>query len=295
MSVQTISFNNPTKYISPFLEMAAYETLWSRHNASFKKISDLFKKYPGSKPSELVDDLEKMALLMEKLKEYLQKEVPYKPNILINGTFDYPAKLRDAKDPIEVLYYSGNLDHLFTKSVAIVGTRKASEEGIKRAAKLTKILVSDGFTIVSGLAEGIDTAAHKTALENKGKTIAVIGTPLNEYYPKQNSELQNQIANEQLLVSQVPFHRYSEQTWKGNRLFFPERNKTMSALTAATIIVEASDTSGTLIQATAAIDQGRKLFILDSCFDKGLKWPEKFVSLGAIRVKEYEDIKNNLS
>jgi DNA processing protein len=294
MSLQTLKFNPISKCISPFREIVAYETLWNDHNASFKKISELFKQHPGCMPSELVD-YHKMNDLQEKIKAHLLKNVPYKTNILINGTFDYPQKLKDAKDPVEMLYYSGNLDYLSTKSVAIVGTRKASPDGVKRAAKLTRLLVEDGYTIVSGLADGIDTVAHKTAIENKGKTIAVIGTPINEYYPKTNSDLQNHIAKEHLLISQVPLHRYSEQTPFWNKLFFPERNKTMSALTAATIIIEASDTSGTLIQAKAAIDQKRKLFILDNCFlNSSLKWPERFLKLGAIRVKEYEDIKANL-
>jgi DNA processing protein len=160
---------------------------------------------------------------------------------------------------------------------------------------MTKFLVKDGFTIVSGLASGIDTMAHSTAIENGGRTIAVIGTPLNQVYPKENEGLQKLIAKEHLLVSQVPFLRYSSQGIKGNRLFFPERNKTMSALTEATIIIEASETSGTLVQARAALQQGRHLFILDSCFhNKDITWPLRFERQGAIRVKDYEDIKKVL-
>jgi len=114
-----------------------------------------------------------------------------------------------------------------------------------------------GWTIVSGLAEGIDTVAHTTALELGGRTIAVIGTPISESYPKSNAELQARIAKDFLVVSQVPIERYGHQIWKQNRGFFPERNVTMSALTEATVIVEASNTSGTLIQARAALRQNR--------------------------------------
>lgn len=263
-------------------------------NASFKRISELFKAHPGCKPSDLVEQ-KNVDELYDIVKSHVSKKVPYKPNLLINGTFNYPKKLKDAKEPVEILYYSGNLDHLSTPAIAIVGTRKPTKEGEIRAARITKFLTGEGFTIVSGLAAGIDTIAHETAINNNGKTIAVLGTPINEYYPKQNIELQNYIAKNHLLVSQVPFYRYSQQTPYWNKLFFPERNKTMSALTLGTVITEASETSGTLIQARAAIDQGRKLFILDSCFDNAaITWPHKFLKLGAFRVKSFEDIISKL-
>ncbi len=156
-------------------------------------------------------------------------------------------------------------------------------------------LVNDQFTIVSGLAEGVDTIAHETALAANGQTIAVIGTPLGQVYPKSNVALQKRIATDFLLISQVPVERYDAQNFKVNRFFFPERNKTMSALTEATIIIEAGETSGTLVQAREAIKQGRKLFILNSCFERGdLTWPARFEQEGAIRVRDYGDIRHEL-
>jgi DNA processing protein len=144
---------------------------------------------------------------------------------------------------------------------------------------------------VSGLAKGIDIAAHTAAIERGGKTIAVIGTPLGVYYPRENASMQDQIAKDYLLISQVPILRYSKQAVPQNRLFFPERNITMSALTEGTIIVEAGETSGTLTQARAALHQGRKLFILDSCFQRSdITWPRRFEEQGAIRVRDPEDI-----
>ncbi len=152
------------------------------------------------------------------------------------------------------------------------------------------------FPIVPGLAAGVDTVAHQTAIEKNGRTIAIIGTPLSHSYPKQNAELQRFIAQNFLLISQVPVLRYEKQDFRINRFFFPERNITMSALTEATVIVEAGETSGTLIQARAALQQGRKLFILDSCFrNKNLTWPHKYAERGAIRVTDYDDIKQQLS
>ncbi len=157
-------------------------------------------------------------------------------------------------------------------------------------------VLADDFTIVSGLAKGVDATAHTTAIQEGGRTIAVLGTPLSHAYPKENAELQKEIAANHLLISQVPVKRYEQQVNPtANRHFFPERNVTMSALTDATVIVEAGETSGTLIQARAALKQGRKLFILESCFNNpALTWPQKFAERGAIRVRDYNDIREQL-
>ena len=149
--------------------------------------------------------------------------------------------------------------------------------------------------MVSGLAKGIDRVAHTTAIEQGGKTIAVLGTPLNRVYPKENTDLQRWLGDEFLLISQVPVLKYMlAKNPRVNSYFFPERNVTMSALTIGTVIVEAGETSGTLYQARAAMQQGRKLFILDSCFRRGLTWPNKFAEQGAVRVRDYDDIRTNL-
>jgi DNA processing protein len=114
-------------------------------------------------------------------------------------------------------------------------------------------------------------------------------------YPKEHAQLQSEIAKRHLLISQVPVVSYDQMKFARKRLFFPERNITMSALTQATIIVEAGNTSGTLTQARAAIEQGRKLFILNSSFEKSdLTWPQKFAAKGAIRVRTISDILDNL-
>ena len=178
--------------------------------------------------------------------------------------------------------------------MAVVGSRKPTDEGRRRARKIARLLVENDFTVMSGLATGIDAEAHRAAVEASGRTIAVIGTSLNEAYPKENAELQRQIAKEFLLVSQVPFYQYSLQDYRRNRGFFPERNKTMSALSQAAIIVEASDISGTLIQARAALQQGRKIFILKPCFDRGLEWPDRFLKKGAIKVEDGSEILEHL-
>ena len=216
--------------------------------------------------------------------------------VRVHGAGEYPQKLRDADHPIELLYFQGLWDLVNTRCVAVVGARESSDAGLKRASQLAKYLVADGFTLVSGLARGVDTAAHTAAIEAGGYTIAVLGTPITECYPSENRELQQRIADQHLLISQVPIVRYANQHFRGKAHFFPERNVTMSALTEATVIVEASDTSGTLVQARHALKQGRKLFIMDNCFRRpSLKWPSKFAELGAIRVGDYDDIRKHLA
>lgn len=284
-----------TRSISPWLEMGAYEALWADFGTWFKSLAEKFSANPGSLPSDFVADRDHAYAFSERAARLLEKGGVKRFGIRIHGAGDYPARLRDAEYPLEVLYYQGWWDLIATRGVAIVGTRKPSDDGIRRAQKLAKCLVNDGFTVISGLAEGVDTAAHTAAIEAGGKTIAVIGTPLSKVYPKENRCLQQLIAKEYLLISQVPVCRYAEQHYKLNSRFFPERNVTMSALSEATIIVEAGDTSGTLTQARAALKQNRKLFILDSCFNvPGLKWPHTYAERGAIRVKEYEEIQHHL-
>lgn len=285
--------------MSPMREMGAYEWLWSQENEklkpSFKAVAELFRQNPGALPSDLVDEQDAMACARRVLDRFQHSGVR-SFSVRLNGVGDYPQPLRDAENPLEMLYFQGEWDLAHSpKSVAIVGTRNPSEEGVRRTRKLVKMLVNDGFTIVSGLAKGVDTAAHEAAIDAGGETIAVIGTPLDQVYPKENAELQRTIARNYLLISQVPVLLYASRSWQWNRLFFPERNVTMSALTQATVIVEAGDTSGTLIQARAALAQGRKLFILESNFHKpGLTWPQRFEERGAIRVKDFEDIQSHI-
>ncbi|MFY2843668.1 DNA-processing protein DprA [Achromobacter ruhlandii] len=277
--------------IEPIREMGAYEALWEGERASFKTLAETFEQNRGSVPSELVPD----TLIDETIPRILQhfdRSNIGDVNVCVHGTVDYPEKLRDAVHPIEFFYYQGLFDLAFTrKSVAVVGTRNPSPEGVRRARKLVKLLVQHDFTIFSGLAQGVDTIAHTTALDSGGRTVAVIGTPITEVYPRENRDLQRHLANDHLVISQVPILRYANQTYKGNRLFFPERNATMSALADATVIVEAGETSGTLTQARAALKQGRKLFILDSCFNNpSLTWPSRFESMGGVRIRDFDDI-----
>ena len=280
--------------VSPFREMGAYEALWCRAGTTFSSLAKQFASRPDSLPSDFVSPEEAKSCAIFVGQQFEKAEIKF--GVRVHGAGEYPYKLRDAASPVEVFYYQGWWDLAASRSVAVVGTRKPSPEGLSRTRQLVRHLVEDDFTVVSGLAAGIDTMAHKTAMEENGRTIAVIGTPLSHSYPRENSVLQQHIGEHFLVISQVPLKRYESQTYRSNRSFFPERNVTMSALTEATVIVEAGETSGTLFQARAALRQNRKLFILDSCFqDPRLTWPAKLEAKGAIRVKDYDDISRSLS
>lgn len=175
------------------------------------------------------------------------------------------------------LFLAGNPDLLRVgPRIAVVGSRRASPEGVRRARALTIALVNHQMVVVSGLAEGIDTVAHQTALEAGGKTIAVIGTPLQQSYPAGNAALQARMAREQLVVSQFP----AGSPFQPRN--FPIRNRTMALLTDATVIVEASEKSGTLHQGWEALRLGRTLFLMESVAnDPSLSWPAEMIRYGA--------------
>ena len=281
--------------VSPFYEMGAYEALWTQPGTTFRSLSAKFSQHPDSLPSDFVPPKDAQDCANYVVKRFAEAQIE-RFGVRVHGAGEYPEKLRDAAHPVELFYYRGWWDLTESRAIAVVGTRKPTRDGLSRTRRLVRELVKNDFTVVSGLAAGIDRMAHQTAMEENGRTIAVIGTPLSHVYPKENADLQREISDNFLVMSQVPVKRYESQDYRHNRSFFPERNVTMSALTEATIIVEAGETSGTLIQARAALRQGRKLFILDSCFrNPGLSWPMEFAEKGALRVRDYDDIREHLS
>lgn len=214
---------------------------------------------------------------------------------ILEGTFEEllgelnEVELKNAPDR---LCYCGDKGLFQTNPrVAIIGSRKASSEGLRRAGKLGRALVSRGAVIVSGLAEGIDTAAHLAAMESGGRTIAVLGTPLDKPYPASNRDLFERIARDHLVVSQFP---PGSSVQPKN---FPIRNRTMALIAHATIIVEAGEKSGTLHQAWEALRLGRPLFLLESIAkNRDLKWPVEVQQHGAQVLSDstFEDLLEQL-
>jgi DNA processing protein len=183
----------------------------------------------------------------------------------------------EAKNAPKELFVLGNTKLLqHGARVSIVGSRKASNDGNKRASRLAKMLVERDIVVVSGLAEGIDAAAHLGAMDSGGRTIGVIGTPLDVAYPKKHAALQARIANEHLLISQFPVGTPTSPKC------FPQRNRTMALISDATVIVEASDASGSLHQGWEALRLGRLLFITKTIVDDStLTWPKEMIEYGA--------------
>lgn len=186
------------------------------------------------------------------------------------------------------LFLKGNVRLLNGKSVSVVGSRNASKESMEKTEILVKALVKRNIVVNAGLAKGIDTITHQTALKNKGRTIAVIGTPINQYYPKENKNLQRTIEKHGLVVSQFP---PCNKVYKWN---FPLRNATMSGISIATIIMEAGEKSGALRQADHCIKQGRDILIPYSLLQSSLLWPRKYIRKGAHTFKNIKELLNKL-
>ncbi len=189
-----------------------------------------------------------------------------------------------------MIFYKGAMDiPLPCARVSIIGSRQASEKGLLEAETVAKILIEDNAVVVSGLAKGIDAVGHQTAIRNGGKTIAVIGTPLDKTYPKENAGLQEEIMKNHLVISQFPIgHKTRPQS-------FVSRNRTMALISDASVIVEAGETSGSLYQGWETLRLGRPLFICKSVINNPrLEWPEKMIEYGAIALDEPADILESL-
>jgi DNA processing protein len=175
----------------------------------------------------------------------------------------YPINLREVDDRPPLVFIAGALEPADDRSLAVIGARRASREGLMLAELWASEFVRRGFTVVSGLAAGIDTAAHTAALEHGGRTVAVIGAGLrHESYPPQNAELQREIAARGAVVSQ--FWPDSPPTQKT----FPMRNAVMSGMSRGSVVVEASERSGARVQARLALAHGRPVFLLDRLLDQ---------------------------
>lgn len=276
------------------LELGAYEALWMRERATLESLARLFRLRPGARPSDLVPPAEarkcgRTALALAKAAGIDAFD------LLGHGGRSYPRRLRDAAHPVEVLYCRGRPYLLELRCVAIVGTRHPSRAGRELARRLATHFALKGFAVLSGLAEGIDTVAHWSAVHAGGATVAVLGTPLTVTYPRGNSDLQRRLARDHLVVSQVPIVRYARQEPRTNGQFFRDRDATVAALADAVVIVEAGDRSGALICARHALELHRPLFVPESCCsDPSLAWPERLISHGALRVRSVDEVDERL-
>jgi DNA processing protein len=201
----------------------------------------------------------------------------------------YPPLLKSIPSPPAMLFVRGNLGFLSRRAVAVVGSRTASDAGVRMAAAVARDLAKVGIVVVSGLARGIDAAAHRAALEVGGVTVAVLGTPIDRTYPADHKSLQEEIAQRGALVSQFP------PGLPISRFNFPERNRVMAGICLATVVVEAGDTSGAVIQARQCLSQGRTLFLTDLIRkNTAHRWAASYLARGALVANSAAEILKHL-
>lgn len=197
---------------------------------------------------------------------------------------DYPANLRQVYNRPPFLWVRGSLRPDDDRAVAVVGTREASATGIAEARSLAEQLANRGVTVLSGLARGIDAAAHQAALDAGGRTIAVMGTGINRVYPAEHRDLAERIVESGALVSQF---------WPDSppaRWSFPMRNVVMSGLAVGTVVVEASSTSGAKMQARLALEHGKRLLLVESLVMRE-EWAKRYAEHpGATVVRSVDDV-----
>jgi DNA processing protein len=197
----------------------------------------------------------------------------------------YPALLREIVGSPPVLYACGNLALLATPQIGIVGSRNPTVPGVETAQQFASYLANRGYTITSGLALGIDAAAHQGALSATGATIGVLGSGLEKIYPAQHQQLAYEIANQGLLLSEFP----PNTAPKGGH--FPQRNRIISGLSMGTLVVEASIGSGSLITAKFAVEQGREVFAIPGSIHNPLaRGCHQLIRQGAKLVETAQDI-----
>ncbi|MGE4589685.1 MAG: DNA-processing protein DprA [Acidaminococcaceae bacterium] len=269
------------------------------YNLSFKKTQLLIEHFGSiTKAYEAnAEELENTHLVSaEKCSKILatrQKEYPYSlkefcinngVTILTTEDRNYPFQLKNIQNPPSVLYVKGTISDI-DKTVGIVGSRKATSYGLKVAETFAQDLSLAGLMVISGGARGIDTAAHKGALKNDGKTIAVLGCGIDVIYPYENDALFNQISENGAIITEFP------PGMKPLAKNFPARNRIISGLSQGILVVEAAHKSGAMITAEFALDEGREVYCVPgSIFSPTSVGTNSLIKQGAKLVQRPEDI-----
>lgn len=198
----------------------------------------------------------------------------------------YPVNLKNIKNPPKVLYVEGNVKLLSDPGIAIIGSRNCTDYGKKWCEKFTKGLIQYGLNIISGMARGIDTISHEICIKNNGKTIAILGSGLNNIFPKENEYLYKKILEEGgTIVSE-----YSPEVSASSNKFL-ERNRIVSGLSIGVLVIEAAYRSGTSVTAKIAKEQGKKVFCLPGNLENSKSvGTNNLISKGAKLVTNYTDI-----
>jgi DNA processing protein len=218
--------------------------------------------------------------------EELEKAAKASAVVITPSSPEYPTRLKHIYDPPMVLYVRGNVDALNSDGIAVIGTRHPTPYGMGMAERLSCDLSQKGFVIISGMARGVDTAAHRGAVHAKGKTVAVFGTAVDVYYPRENAKLAEQILSlGGALVSEFPIGTGPKPE------NFPIRNRIISGLSFGVLVVEAGEYSGTRITARCALEQGRDVYAVPGNVTNKLAWgPNTLIKQGAKLVATWEDV-----
>ena len=197
----------------------------------------------------------------------------------------YPARLREIYDPPPMLFARGRVELLSTLMLGVVGTRRPTAYGTAASARLSQDLATAGLTIASGMARGIDTAAHKAVLESGGNTVAVFGCGVDMIYPAENRKLSEQIADKGLLLSEFPM---GAPPYPQN---FPVRNRIISGMSCGVLIIEGAEYSGSAITARLALKQDREVFAVPGNITSKASWgPNLLIKQGAKLVQDWNDV-----
>jgi DNA processing protein len=221
--------------------------------------------------------------------EQQQRMMKAGARLIAFGDSAYPKQLREIYDPPLLMFALGRTELLNTAGIAVVGTRRATPYGLAAAERLSADLAKAGLTIISGMARGIDTAAHRAALAVGGLTIAVFGCGVDVLYPSENRKLYEDISKKGLLLSEFPM---GAPAYPQN---FPIRNRIVSGLSSGVLIVEGAQHSGSAITAKVGMDQGREVFAVPGNITSKMSWgPNLLIKQGAKLVQEWTDVTEEL-
>ena len=280
VALSNILINNPIfkAKIFEFFDYDIEKIFYTTEN-DLKEFSEIYENIPVPRNFlSLINNL-KVDEIFEKTKNENQNFITYEDEA-------YPKSLKNLEDLPLMLYYRGNLENInFDKTLAVVGSRNASESAKLNVKNLIQGFINTDIVVISGLASGIDAEAHKNALLNNLKTVAVIGSGLKYKYPSQNEKLYNEIEEKGLIFSEYP---YEFQALPQN---FPQRNRIVTGLSKGVIIAEARIKSGAMISARFALEQGKELM----CIPGNISNPNtegiyKLIKNGASIVTETDDI-----
>ena len=229
--------------------------------------------------------------LIEAVEQEISEQMEMGMNLLHLGDSRYPTNLTHSKYRRRYLFSLGDPEIDVAESVAVIGTSRSSPNGEKEVSKLVEGAASDGYTLVSGLARGIDGSVHRAAMNYGAPTIAVVGTGLGTVFPPEHRGLHDEIAQTYAVYSQfLP-------SFKGARWSFPERNKTMAGIAKGTVVMQSRPGSGSLLQAKSSLADGRKVFIHVSNQGEleNREWVTEFCRRGAVLFSEWSEIAAQLN